>query len=255
MSRPDRSDTRTVLVTGAAGALGRTLVARHLGAGDLVVATDLQVDHADHERLVTVAADLADDAGVDDVVATIADVGGGRLDVVVHCVGLAHRSPATTTDLAIFDRVMAVNWRAPVALTRGVHPLLVAAGGTVVVVSSMAGAMPVAGRAAYGAAKAALAQFMEAWRPELADDGVHLVVVHPSFLDSVMVDASGDGRPRSQVGRPIPVETLAEMIDAAVTEQRRWVFPDRFARLASWLWQVAPGLYHHLMRRQFSQEL
>jgi NAD(P)-dependent dehydrogenase (short-subunit alcohol dehydrogenase family) len=203
---------------------------------------------------VPVPADLTDDGDLLGVVEVAAAVAGG-LDLLVHCAGLTHRSPAATTDIAIFDRIMAVNFRAPVVLTRHARPLLATAGGTVVVLGSMAGWMPVLGRAGYGAAKAALTLFMESWRQELADEGIHLVMVHPSFLDAVMVDATGDTRARSQVGTPMSVDELVDRMAAAVAAGDGWVFPDRVAHVSSLLFRVAPATYHRLMRRRFAAEL
>ncbi len=246
-----------VLVTGAAGALGSAVVARHVAAGDTVVATDLHVpddDPAGPGRVIAMTGDLTDDDHLVALAALVADMRAGR-DLLVHCAGLTHRSSATTTDMAVLDRVMAVNWRAPVVLTRLVHPHLAGSRGTIVVLGSMAGWMPVLGRAGYGASKAAVSLFMESWRHELADDGIHLLMVHPSFLESVMADATGDTRPRSQVGSPMAIDDLVDRITAAVAAGKPWMFPDRFAHLSSLLYRVAPATYHRLMRHRLAEEL
>jgi len=228
-----------------------------VAAGDTVVATDLHVPDAPPSspgRVVAMPGDLTDDDHLAALTARMTTMGTG-LDLLVHCAGLTHRSSATTTDMAVFDRVMAVNWRAPVVLTRLVHPHLAASRGTIVVLGSMAGWMPVLGRAGYGASKAAVALFMESWRHELADDGIHLLMVHPSFLESVMADATGDTRARSQVGTPMAVDDLVEAITTAVAAGNPWVFPDRIAHLSSLLYHVAPATYHRLMRRRFAEGL
>ncbi len=250
-----------VMVTGAAGALGSALVAHHVAGGATVVAADLQgvaevamTMPPGPGRIVPVAGDLTDDDHLADLV-DVVHRSGGALDLLVHSAGITQRSSATTTDMAVFDQVMAVNWRAPVALTRLTRHQLAQARGSVVVLGSMAGWMPVLGRSAYGASKAALSQFMEVWRHELADDGIDLVMVYPSFLDSVMTDATGDTRPRSQVGTPLPINEMVGHITAAVDTGERWVFPDRLARMSSILYRVAPGLYHRLMRERFSEEV
>lgn len=250
-----------VLVTGAAGALGSALVAHHVAAGATVVAADrVAVDSLatmpppGPGQVLPVAGDLTDDDHLADLVDAVTSVGPG-LDLLVHSAGITQRSPASTTDMAVFDAVMTVNWRAPVVLTRLAHPQLVAAGGTVVVLGSMAGWMPVLGRSGYGASKAAVSQFMEVWRHELVDDGIDLVMVYPSFLESVMDDTSAGAGPRSEVGTPMPIPDIVARITAAVDNGDRWVFPDRLARLSSLLYRVAPGTYHRLMRQRFSQEL
>jgi NAD(P)-dependent dehydrogenase (short-subunit alcohol dehydrogenase family) len=246
---------RVVLVTGAAGALGSELVRRYTADGDTVLMTDVVAPDPAGMEAVAVVGDLTDpDFTVR--LARLIEERFGRLDVLVNCAGITHRSPAVTTDPDIFSRIMAVNWEAPIRLTQTLLPLLERAGGMVVNLGSMAGWMPVPGRAAYGASKAALTQWMEVFRHEARTRGVHVLNVHPSFLDSVMADASGGSdRERSSVGRALPVTEMAERIIEAERRLRPWVYPDRMARLASILWRMWPSAYQWLVARRFRAEI
>lgn len=243
---------RVVLVTGAGGALGSELARQFHQRGDVVVTTDLVEPGGGSHSM---ACDLTDPTSLEDLVEGVRQR-LGRLDVLVNCAGLTHRSPSISTDPAVFASVMAVNWEAPVRLTQLAFPLLEESGGTVVNLGSMAGWMPVLGRSAYGASKAALTQWMEVFRHEAAPRGVHVLNVYPSFLDAVMSDSSGDsGRSRSTTGRLTPVPDMARLIIEAEERRLRWLFPDRLSRLSSLLWRVWPTLYGRLMVRRFRSEL
>lgn len=93
-------------------------------------------------------------------------------------------------DPAVFRKVMPVDWQGAVELTMAALPLLKQSRGQIVCIGSMAGWMPVPGRAAYCAAKSALTQFFEVLRLELEADGIHILMVYPSFLDTPIEDRS-----------------------------------------------------------------
>lgn len=257
-----------VLITGAASGLGWALAQRFFARGAEVILVDI-----DRQRLVERAAELAapervhhyvvdltDDKAVAELVAAVeAEIGG--LDVLVNNAGITHRSLACDTELAVLQRVMAVDWQAPVALTLALMPLLRASRGQIINIGSMAGWMPVLGRAGYCSAKAALGQFFETLRGEIAADGVHILMVYPSFLDTPIETNAlgGDGRPaahkRSTVGSIRSADWMAERIVIAWDKRARRLFPDRLTRFSSLLWRLAPDLYQRLMTRKLASEL
>ncbi|MFP1682022.1 SDR family NAD(P)-dependent oxidoreductase [Alloalcanivorax sp. C16-1] len=259
---------KTMLITGAASGLGWALARAAWQRGWRLILVDrdgealadkaARLAGVDTERVRHFALDLTDDAARDGLVAALRDE---PLDVLINNAGITHRSSVARTDLAVFRKVMAVDWDAPVALTLALLPALRARRGTLVNIGSMAGWMPVLGRAGYCSAKAALAQFFEVLRGELADDGVGVLMVYPSFLATpIERNALGfDGRPaahaRSSVGRVRDADWMAERILDAQAAGRRRLFPDRFTLFASLLWRLAPDLYHRLMRRRFAGEL
>lgn len=236
--------------------------------GDALVLADLDAAGLDARaaelgaagRVATVAGDLMQPAVIAQAVQTARER-FGRLDLLVNNAGFTHRSPAHRTDAAVFRRVMAVDWQAPVELTLAALPLLRASRGTIVAIGSMAGWMPVPGRAAYGAAKAALTQWFEVLRLELQADGVHLLMVYPSLLDTpIERHALGaDGRPaghaRSTVGRVRSADDTARAIDRALARRARWLAPEPLARFGALLWRVAPAWYLAGVRRRFPGEL
>ena len=130
-----------------------------------------------------------------------------------------------------------------------------------VAIGSMAGWMPVLGRDGYCAAKSALSQFFEVLRGEIVRDGIHLLMVYPSFLDTPIEQHAlgGDGQParhgRSTVGRIRSADWMAQIIIQALARRQERLFPDRGSWLASLLWRIAPALYYRQMSRRFAAEM
>jgi NAD(P)-dependent dehydrogenase (short-subunit alcohol dehydrogenase family) len=256
-----------VLVTGAASGLGWSLTQHYLARGDTVVMADMNEALLDERRaqlasasVITVAGDLTGEQCQQRVEAVLQE-NGGRLDILVNNAGITHRSLVAKTDPAVLEKVMRVDWLAPVQLTCRLLPLLARSHGTIINIGSMAGWMPVLGRAAYCAAKGALAQFFEVLRCEVEQQGIHVLNVYPSFLDTpIEQNALGaDGKParhaRSTAGAMRSADWMANEIVIACAQRRPWLFPDRLSWFGSCLWRLWPSLYLRLMRKRFASEL
>ena len=263
---------RVTLITGAASGLGWAMARHWAAAGDALLLADIDAAALAARASELSAAGVAPGriASVDgdltrpEVIARVVDTAHtrfGRLDLLVNNAGITHRSPAHRTDPAVFRRVMAVDWQAPVELTLAALPLLRASQGTIVTIGSMAGWMPVPGRAGYGAAKAALTQWFEVLRLELEADGVRLLMVYPSFLDTPIeqhalgADGAAAAHARSTVGRVRSAPDTVNAIDRALAHGARWLAPDPLARFGALLWRIAPGWYLASVRRRFAGEL
>ena len=213
------------LITGAASGLGWALC-QQLAPHCTLYMTDVN-EPLLHERAQTLgqfslSADITQDQALQSLVQWIR-THSGRLDYLINCAGITHRSLAAQTTPAVFRQVMAVDYQAPVELTLACLPLLEASQGKIVNIGSMAGWMPVLGRAGYCAAKSALHQFFETLRCEVRASGVSLLMVYPSFLDTpIETNALGfDGKkaahPRSMIGKMRTPEWMAARIWRSMT--------------------------------------
>ena len=258
-----------VLVTGGGGGLGRALAHAWCAAGARVAVVD-----RDASAAALVVAELA--AGGGDALALAADVADeadcvravgdciaryGRLDVLVANAGISHRSAFASTDAAVIRRVMDVNFFGAANCTRAALPHLRSVRGAIVAVSSVAGYSPLVARTGYAASKHALHGFYDSLRAELAEDGVDVTLVCPSFVATGIGRNAlgGDGRPvrhgQVTVGRPLdPADVAARVVDA-VARRRRLLRVGATAHLAWWLSRLAPGTYARLMARRVRAEL
>ncbi|WP_447592281.1 SDR family NAD(P)-dependent oxidoreductase [Aquipseudomonas campi] len=258
---------RVVLITGAASGLGWELAQACHARGDHLLLTDIdarglaaRAAELDAHRVLAIAGDICE-PDLHRELLTACRERFGRLDILLNNAGITHRSPTIHTDPAVLRKVMAVDYHAPLELTLTALPLLRQSRGQVAAVGSMAGWMPVLGRAGYCAAKSALGQAFEVLRAEIARDGIHLLMVYPSFLDTP-IDRNalgGDGKPathaRSTLGTVRSATRMAEQLLDALSLGQERLFPDRGSWLASLLWRIAPRLYYRQMSRRFAGEL
>jgi len=141
---PGRFEGQTVIVTGAAGGIGRATASRIVREGGRVIAVDISEDRlaefaasAPEGSVVAVAADITTQAGIDRIIAAA----GERIDGLANVAGVNDDfSPIHETSDQIWDRVIGINLTGVFKLTRAVVPVMLAAGrGSIVNVSSEAG--------------------------------------------------------------------------------------------------------------------
>src|SRR5882762_4188189 len=183
------------LVTGATSGIGRAIALQLARDGAEVI-----VHGRDAERGA---------ATVEEIIAA------GDVDVLVNNAGLALFGPTAELDVERFDALFAGNVRAPFMLVAALAPGMAARGkGSIVNIASMAGVIGLAGGAAYGATKAALASMTRAWAAEFSARGVRVNAVAPG-----PVHTGGPVRERiAQLGsttalkRPASPEEIAEVV-------------------------------------------
>ncbi len=255
-----------IVITGAASGLGWALAQAFHQQGHQLYLVDRdeeglrrcsEVLGLEPSRLFV--ADLADRKQRATLAAALTQL--SVIDVLVNNAGITHRSLVGVTDPGVFDKVMTIDWLAPVELASALLPQLRASRGSIINIGSMAGWMPVLGRAAYCSAKSALGQFFEVLRAEEDRHGIHVLMVYPAFLNTNIERNAlgGDGgqarHARSTLGGVGEAPPLASAILKAWQKRRPHLFPHRGIWAASLLWRIAPGLFHTLMRRRFAVEL
>jgi NAD(P)-dependent dehydrogenase (short-subunit alcohol dehydrogenase family) len=122
-----------------------------------------------------VAADLSDIASIPPLAKEVGDI-----DILVNNAGFAVWKTTETFEVASFDAMFATNVRAPFFLVSSFAPGMATRGkGSIINIGSMAGRLGLAGGAAYGATKAALASLTQAWAAEYSPRGVRVNAVAP----------------------------------------------------------------------------
>ena len=260
---------QVVVLTGAAGGLGRALTWELVRQGGRLVLMDLpgvaldeltaEVEAAGHECLAY-SCDITDEDGCDAAIdAAIGRFGG--VDVLINNAGISQRSAFIDTDVAVFRRVMEINLFGAIHCTRAALPSLVQRGGQIVAISSVAGVAPLYGRTGYAASKHAMVGLFSSLRTELADRGVGVTIVCPTFIDTGIEAAALDNdgnpttHPRSTVGKVATAEEVAASIVAATAAGKDWLFPSAMGRAARVLSALAPGIYERIMIRSLRHEL
>jgi short-subunit dehydrogenase len=259
---------KVVLVTGGSAGLGLA-IARAFAAQGARIA----IAGRDAERLNGAAADLRQAAG--DVLAVPADMTRpadvdrliratidrfSRLDVLVNNVGRSMRGEALTTSLEDFQALWEVNFLSAVRCTQAAAEHLIESRGHIVNIGSLASKAAARFLGAYPASKFALAAWSQQLRLELADKGVHVLLVCPGPIaredDGGRYDARVEKLPASarKPGAGVKVSAispafLAERIVRACERRQLELIVPRRARLLFALAQLSPRLGDWLIRR------
>jgi short-subunit dehydrogenase len=152
----------------------------------------------------------------------------GRVDALVNNAGVSQRSLAVATDFSVYERIIAIDLLAPIALTQANLPRMVSAGGgRIVAISSVAGLFGAPLRSGYSAAKHGLVGYHDSVRCETAHLGISVHVVAPGSVrtnvsrNSLLADGSRRGVSDAAIDGGMSVEEASGSILAAVEAGRR----------------------------------
>ncbi|MFE6995519.1 SDR family NAD(P)-dependent oxidoreductase [Microbacterium sp. NPDC057659] len=215
--------TRTVLITGGAGGIGRSLAEAFLAQGDAVVLVDLP-----GEKLAGVGAELGvatvglDITDQDAVAAAVEQISQqtGPIDVLVNNAGILHlHGDVLSLPLADYDTTIRVNILGTFAMTQAVARHMVAAGirGAIVNISSIGGRQPTPGMGAYETSKAAVDAQTRWAAVELAAHGIRVNAVAPGPVDTPMMRMGmPEGSPMREAWLSrIPLKQMADPAQVA----------------------------------------
>lgn len=193
----------TALITGASAGLGEGFARALAAEGNALILTARRVDRlealaaelrAAHGVTVHVfAADLADQAGPDTLIAAIA-AAALPIDILVNNAGFGARGDFADLDSALQLGMIDLNCRALVALTHAVLPQMIARGsGGILNLASVASFQPGPWMAVYYASKAFVLSFSEALHEEVKGKGVRVAALCPGPTRTEFADVAGLG--------------------------------------------------------------
>ena len=260
---------RVVVITGAAGGMGRALSRRFGQAGARLGLTDIDgngVEALSQELTgegidcFGLGLDVTDEAACHRAVASVVER-FGRLDVLVNNAGITHRSAFGSTGSEVYSRVMAVNYFGSLYCTQAALDHLLERQGLIIVISSIAGFAPLLGRTGYAASKHALHGLFDSLRAELRETGVGVTIVCPGFtatnIDKNALDGDGSVtlHPQSTLGTAASPASVAEAVFRAATKSKRLVVLSNVGRLTRLLTRFFPGFYELKMAQALRSEL
>lgn len=170
---------KRVLVTGAAGGVGRATVELFEAEGASVAGLDLAAGAG------ILACDVGDEASVQAAITEAAARLGG-LDVVANVAGIDQFRKFEDLDIATWQRHLSVNLTGPMLVSRAALPHLRASKGNIVTIASIAGLRGQPYQAAYCASKAGVIMLMKSLALELAADGIRVNTICPGGVQTDM---------------------------------------------------------------------
>ena len=232
---------RTVLITGAARGIGLESARRLYARGANVALVGLEP-----ELLEQRAAELGDRAAAFEADVTDWDTLGaavdgaverfGGIDVAIANAGLAAVGSVMGGEIHAFERTIEVNLLGVWRTNRLVLPHVVARGGYILNIASLAAIAHAPLMAAYAASKAGVEAFSDSLRQEIASTGAKVGVAYFGFIDTDLVRDTFENpattyvrtrRRENALTRPIPLSRAGDAIERGVlTRAKRVQAPD-----------------------------
>jgi short-subunit dehydrogenase len=191
---------KTVVITGGSEGVGAATARLFAEAG-----ANLMLVARDKKNLEAVAEELRDKTRVEIFAMDVTDFDAcndlfkkaafefGHVDVLVNNAGYHARGNVRDVDAADLGRIIDVNLRAPIILTRLALPYLEEAGGGAIInVASLHGRLASVGATTYSSSKFGLRIFTLALHEELRGTGIKAAVVSPGPVDTGFIMANLD---------------------------------------------------------------
>jgi NAD(P)-dependent dehydrogenase (short-subunit alcohol dehydrogenase family) len=183
---------RWVLVTGANGGIGQAVSDATVAAGfGIIAVVRTPREHEKRsapDRVQELVLDIARERDVRDSVARIDEMTDGRLFGIVHNAGIAIPGAFELSSLDEARRQIDTNVCGTLNLTHALLPRLRAQRGRLVVVTSVAGRLPMPFNAVHCGTKFFLEGMFSALRVELRAAGVHTILIEPGTIKTPMID-------------------------------------------------------------------
>jgi short-subunit dehydrogenase len=185
----NRFRNKVVIVTGASSGIGLATVIEFAKRGSRVVlasrsvakltALEMELRSRNYDALAVPTDVSSEDECRNLIDKTVEKF--GRIDILVNNAGLSMKALFNDTDLRVIHRLMDVNFWGTVYCTKYALPYLIAAKGSLIGVSSIAGFHGLPGRSGYSASKFAIHGFLETIRIENLKNGLHVMIIAPGF--------------------------------------------------------------------------
>jgi NAD(P)-dependent dehydrogenase (short-subunit alcohol dehydrogenase family) len=241
---------KVVLITGGARGVGAEVARRlHEKGADLVLTDVDEAALADigeelgEGRVLTAVADVRELAAMEQVASRAVDRFGG-IDVVMANAGIATYGSILKVDPEAFRTLVDVNVVGVFNTVRAALPSVMDRRGYVLIVSSAAAFAASPGLAPYNAAKAAVEQFANALRLEVAHRGVDVGSAHMLWIDTPMVRDAKSDLPSFRkmldalpgpLGKTTSVEACGKAFVKGIEARKRYVYCPDYVSVMRWL--------------------
>lgn len=231
---------RKALVTGASGGLGQAIARRLRAEGCALILTGRRAD-----VLETIAAEVdgralpADLSKVDDVDRVGREC--AEVDIVVANAGLPGNGPLEEYTIEQVDRVLDVNLRSAIVLTRMIGEHMLSRGeGHIVLISSLSGKSTTPVTSLYNATKFGLRGFALALRADWEPRGVGVSCVNPGPIAEAGMFVDGGGTVPAGVSQRSPEDVAAAVVKAIVQNKAELDVADFITKAGATFGLVAP---------------
>ncbi|MDD2634407.1 MAG: SDR family oxidoreductase [Bacteroidales bacterium] len=255
---------RVIWITGASSGIGEACAYLFAKKGARLILTATKVDKLKKVkskciqfggRCEILPYDLSNIQDIDTLVEN-ALLFYGRIDILYNNAGISQRSNVQETLLDVDQKIMDINFFAPVKITKLLLPKMIEQGGaTIAVTTSISGRFGFPLRSAYCSSKHALYGFFETLQAEYYDQSIRVVMVCPGRVQTnISVSAlEKDGKPHGKIddgqAGGVPADKAAKKIVKAIIKQKPEVLVGGKELLMLYIKRFIPGLSRKLVRK------
>jgi NAD(P)-dependent dehydrogenase (short-subunit alcohol dehydrogenase family) len=259
------SARRSIFITGGGSGIGRA-VARHFGErGWFVGIADIN-EQGMQDTLGLIGGgfkyahrlDVRDRAGWDEALAAFHTAAGQRIDAVINNAGIGTGGSLSELDPEEIDRCLDINLKGVLYGAQAAYPYLKASGpgSALVNISSAAGIAGSAGMSVYCATKFGVRAVTESLDAEWAPDGITVASVCPSFIDTPLLNGTGNRKSNEQIRDRVraagleitPVEDVAKAVWDAVHGDKLDYFVGKTSKRMAFAKRWMPGKVRKQLR-------
>ena len=224
---------RSIFITGGASGIGRAVALHFSARGWFVGVADVNeagmaetLSLIDGDAKFAHRLDVRDRAAWDEVLAAFAAAAGGRIDAMINNAGIGTGGALAELSKDELDACLDINLRGVLYGAQAAYPYLKASapGSALVNIASAAGLNGGSGMSVYSATKFGVRGIAESLDAEWAPDGIKVSSICPSFIDTPLLDGTGNRNANEDIRTRVkaagleitPVEQVAEAVWNAV---------------------------------------
>ena len=237
------TNSSTALITGGTSGIGRSAANKLAALGIHVIVVGRNAErgqktvaeiHAAGGKGDFISSDLRDASSAREVARRAVELGDGHVDILINNVGIYPFGPTHETTEEMFERVYALNVKAPYFLVAELAPLMAKKGkGAIVNLSTMVADYGAPGMSLYGSSKAAINLLTKVWAAEYGPSGVRVNAVSPGPTRTEGTEAMGEGLEKlaaeAPAGRPATPDEIAEAIVFLATDRASFIHGAKLA--------------------------
>lgn len=241
---------RSIFITGGGSGIGRAVALFFAARGWFVGVSDISeagmagtLEQIAGDAKWSGRLDVRDRGGWDAALAGFAAAAGGRIDAMVNNAGIGTGGPLAELSKDEIDACLDINLRGVLYGAQAVYPFLKASapGSALVNIASAAGLTGGSGMSVYSATKFGVRGIAESLDAEWAPDGIKVSSICPSFIDTPLLDGTGNRNTNENIRARVtaagleitPVEEVAKAVwDAVHGEELHYLVGPTARRLA-----------------------
>lgn len=245
---------RYIVITGAAGGIGKALLFRFAREGYHVIGLDINTELIEVTKKAILKRNLSaelikvDITNLEEIKNILPSKmqSEGELVGLMNNAGINHIEPFSNESIPHLHKIMDVNFYGAVNTALVCMPYLLKSKGSIINVSTIAGFAPLYHRTSYCASKYALHGFMEALRTEYIGR-LHIGIALPTYVQSKF---GGAYNAKQGIKNLLTPEFVAEEIYKAFKNRKEWILIGKKAKLAHTVYRLFPKFFIKKMLKE-----